>query len=358
MNVGDLMKPETSKTIAMLDVVDDYTDSQLRELGSALRRDDLLFHSPRWRPVFAAYGLTLLNWGVRRDGRLVAALPVVEQSSFITGHQLVSLPWFDAAGIISVEEEATALLVERLRLFADDRKCPLVQLRQRDAMGLSRHVRTDKLLMRLKLESNGEVLWKRLDPKVRNQVRKSEKSGVTIDFGGQELLKDFFAVYSENMRDLGSPSHSLGFFEAICAAFRDEVTIIRAMASGRVVGAGFTLANGPCLEIPWASSVKDSRPLCVNHGMYWKILERACGKGFEWFYFGRSSVGSGQHHFKQQWGAEEVPLHWYLLSGDEKHAEKESTPPGEKMGLAVKMWKKLPLPVSRWLGPKIIAQIP
>jgi hypothetical protein len=96
----------------------------------------------------------------------------------------------------------------------------------------------------------------------------------------------------------------------------------------------------------------------VNHLLYWQILLDACERGFQWFHFGRSTVGSGQHHFKSQWGAEEVPLHWYFLSRDPQVAASAAVPPQERFGWGTRLWQRLPLWAARRIGPWLISGIP
>lgn len=314
-----------------------------------------LFHRWDWSSVFDVYRLPLLRLAAYRGDRIVGILPLVQQRSRLFGTQWVSLPWFDAAGIVADEASASAALVREASSVAGARAGDTLQFRQSSEERFSPHCRTDKVLMRLRLPGSAEQLWDGLKAKVRNQVRKAEKEGLDVRDGGPELLPEFFDVYSRNMRDLGSPSHSLAFFAAICAAFAGDVTIWSVRHSGRAIGAGFTMRNGPVLEIPWASSLREFGSLCVNHAMYWKILEAACGAGFEWFHFGRSTVDSGTYHFKRQWGAEAAPLYWYYL-GDERAAAGVSDP-GERFSLARRAWTRLPLCVSRRLGPRLISKL-
>jgi hypothetical protein len=147
------------------------------------------------------------------------------------------------------------------------------------------------------------------------------------------------------------------FFQTVFGAFPEESRLHVVRLHGRAVGAGFTMANGNTLEIPWASSLKSYNGLCVNHLMYWRILSQACADGFEQFHFGRSTRGSGQHHFKLQWGSVEVPLYWYLL-GEERSGDHEAATPSGELGLGRRLWQKLPLWASRRLGPRFMAHIP
>ena len=52
------------------------------------------------------------------------------------------------------------------------------------------------------LPGSAEELWKGLDSKVRNQVRKGKKQGFSVAWGGLELLEGFYHVLSEYMREL------------------------------------------------------------------------------------------------------------------------------------------------------------
>ncbi|MGD9857161.1 MAG: FemAB family XrtA/PEP-CTERM system-associated protein [Planctomycetaceae bacterium] len=315
-----------------------------------------LFHRWDWDDVFRVYRLPVRRLAAWRDERIVGVLPLVQQRSRLFGNHLVSLPWFDAAGVAADDVAAAEALIEAAQSFRVSIRGETIQLRQDHEAGISPYCRNDKVLMRLRLPGDAEQLWDGLKPKVRNQARKAEKAGLAVNSGGVELLPEFFDVYSRNMRDLGSPSHSLRFFRAICEAFAAEVRLWTVSLSGNTIGAGFTMNNGSVLEIPWASSLREHGSLCVNHLMYWRILEFACRAGFEWFHFGRSTVDSGPYRFKKQWGAEAVPLSWYFL-GAEHAAAEAAHDPGERFGLAQQVWSRLPLCVSRRLGPFLISKL-
>ena len=125
---------------------------------------------------------------------------------------------------------------------------------------------------------------------------------------------------------------------------------------GQPIGAGMTLSEGAKMEIPWASSLRRHNALCVNHQLYWSILRYACDAGMEWFHFGRSTVGSGTYRFKRQWGAEAHSLHWYDVdprSGEFVEAERRE----DSFGLGRRIWMKLPVSISRLLGPRIILHV-
>lgn len=322
----------------------------------AARPQYALSHHLGWDGVYAAYRLPAFRLAAWRDDRLVGVLPLAAQRSRLFGSQLVSLPWLDAAGVLAEDEAARSALLQAALELARSSRLAQVQLRQRERVAAWPHCREDKVLMRLELEAEPEALWKRFNPKVRNQVRKAEKSGLCMTTGGAELLDELYAVYSENMRDLGSPSHSRRLLAAVLSSFVGQARIHVARVEGQLAGAGLTLHGPEQVEIPWASSFRRFNALCVNHLLYWHILAQACRDGARWFHFGRSTLESGTYHFKKQWGAEPVPLYWHLFRSDGRTPD--TTPPQEGHGKAVAVWTRLPLWITRRAGPWLMAQLP
>ncbi|MFM7926730.1 MAG: GNAT family N-acetyltransferase, partial [Pirellula sp.] len=109
-------------------------------------------------------------------------------------------------------------------------------------------------------------------------------------------------------------------------------------------------------EIPSASSLRRWNSAGVNMWMYWKLLERAIEKGSREFDFGRSTHGSGTYKFKEQWGAKPHPAIWqyYVRKGDPS----DMRPDSPTKVRFVNLWKKLPLWLTRLVGPSIVRGIP
>lgn len=345
---------EQSATLLVRTIGEEHVPAW-NEYAARLSSDSLFFRT-EWDAPYQTYRLKVDRLASFRDGKIVGILPLVRQQSFLFGRHLVSLPWFDACGVAADDEQSRAALVAEAVSRAKASRIAEVQLRQKQPSEISPHVRTDKVLMELPLPKTPGNLWDSFKPAVRNQVRKGQKSGLTVQSGGAELLADFFAVYSENMRDLGSPAHHRRFFEAVLENFAAESTLHVTKLNRETVGAGLTMANGNAMEIPWASSLRKHNKLCVNHTMYWHMLERSCEQGFEVFRFGRSTPDSGTYRFKKQWGAKPVQLHWYLLPTD-PDAVPDTAPPKDSYGRAAQMWTKLPVWAANFIGPKIIARV-
>ena len=111
------------------------------------------------------------------------------------------------------------------------------------------------------------------------------------------------------------------------------------------------------IEVPWASSLQAYLALCPNNLLYWTILQDAIERGLRYLDFGRSTPNEGTYRFKQQWGAKPHPMHWEycLLNGS---TMPDQSPKNAKFRYAIAAWQRLPVGVTRLLGPRIVRSIP
>ena len=315
------------------------------------------YHEWAWRGIFErAFGHESLYLMARRtDNRRVAGvLPLVEIRSALFGRTLTSLPFVNFGGVLSDSNDVAAALVDEAGKLARSRGCRHVEMRH-----LARHFeqlpcKQHKVTMRLPLEAG---MWDRIDRKARNQVRKAEKSELSVVRGGSDLLDEFYTVFARNMRDLGTPVYARRLFDEVLAAFPDRVRLIIVRLAGAPVAAGLTYRTRDLIEIPWASSIRDYNSLCPNHLLYWHAIDTAVAEGVRTFDFGRSTPGEGTFKFKEQWGAAPIPLHWeyWLAHGD---ALPDQSPKNPKFRLMIETWKRLPLWLANAVGPHIVSRIP
>jgi FemAB-related protein (PEP-CTERM system-associated) len=315
------------------------------------------YHDWQWRQVFkGAFGYDSMYFAARRRGRIVGVLPTVLLDGWLFGRALISLPFVNYGGVVADDAVTERALLDGAMAAARKHQCRHVELRHFRQHFAELACKRHKVTMTLPLRPAPEM-WTGLDRKARNQVRKAQKSGLTYQVGGGELLKSFYAVFARNMRDLGTPVYGARFFEEILRAFPGR-TRIHVVRHGTVpVAAGLTFQTGRAIEIPWASSVRDFNSLCPNHLLYWSALEGAVELGCFTFDFGRSTPNEGTYKFKEQWGAQPVPLCWEygLLQGDQLP---NSSPTNPKFRLAISLWKKLPVGVATRVGPMIVRSIP
>ncbi len=316
------------------------------------------YHRYLWKKVveesFGHRGYYLL---ARSGGRTVGVLPIIHMKSRLFGNFLVSVPFFNYGGLLCSDPAGrSALLKEGGRVMAECDASYLELRHLADPLpGLA--TRSHKVTMVLDLAPDSESQWGRFSPKLRNQVRKAQKSGLEVMVGGAELLDGFYRVFCRNMRDLGTPVYGREFFENVLHAREVDPRVISVLRGGETIASGIMTRFRDRVEVPWASSNRDFRECCPNNMLYWEAIRRAIGDGARSFDFGRSTPGEGTYLFKKQWGAEPVPLYWqYLLRPGVELPD--LNPANPKFRLAVQGWRRLPVALTRLLGPAIVRNIP
>ena len=314
-------------------------------------------HLWRWRRVLErAFEHEPVYLAARRGGEIAGVLPAMMMKSWMFGRSLVSLPSLNYGGILADDADAAQALLDEAAAVAAKHRASRVELRHRARQFDDLPAKQHKVTMLLKVEASESAAWEALDRKVRNQIKKAQKSGLQAVTGGRELIDEFYSVFAHNMRDLGTPVYGRRYFEAILNQFPSHARLFVVRQGNAALAGGLGFAYRDTFEMPNASALRAARPLCANVLLYWHAMQHAIADGRSVFDFGRSTPGDGPYQFKRQWGAEASPVAWEyrLLKG----GVPDQSPSNPKFKAAIAMWKRLPVPVATWLGPSIVRSIP
>jgi FemAB-related protein (PEP-CTERM system-associated) len=324
----------------------------------ASRPDATGYHQWCWRRVMEkGLGHRCRYLAAREDGRLVGVLPMAEIRRPFFGSALSSLPYVNYGGVLAASPAAADALIEHARTAVAREGLSYLVLRHRRRLFSDLPVRSHKQTMLLTLAESAEAMWTGLDRKVRNQIRKAEKSGLTVVAGGEELLDGFYDVFARNMRDLGTPVYGRELFAEMLRACPGAVRIHAVQLKGATIAAGLSYRYREVIEVPSASSLREHRSLCPNHIMYWHIIQSSIAEGARTLDFGRSTPGDGTYQFKEQWGAVPEQLEWeYVLGRGQRlpTADRHDS----RFNVAIEAWKRLPLGVANMIGPSIVRAVP
>lgn len=291
--------------------------------------------------------------------KLVGVLPMAFVKTPLFGRFLVSLPYLNSSGLVAETPEAAAALVDRAVDFAEQLDVRYLELRHEAAIDhpkLTEAV-TDKVHMRLALPETTDELWKSLKSKLRSQVRKPlNNESLSVHWGTHDLLDEFYSVFTQNMRDLGTPPFSRRLFASMLDEFSGDAEICSVRLDGQSVASALLIHGPGATQVPSASSLRKFNSTSANMLMYWHLLSRSIERGQDVFDFGRSSKGAGTHKFKAQWGAQEFPAVWqhFVREGEAT----DMRPNSGKYDLMIKTWQKLPVWLTKVVGPSIVRGIP
>ncbi len=318
-----------------------------------------LGHARAWATVTrTSYGLEP-HYLCARDaaGAVCGILPLqVFRGRPGAAARLISLPFLDSAGLLVRDEAvADALLAAALELCAAESYHGLELRCNEGARAEALAASTlDRVNLVLRLERDVEAQWELLRAKVRNQCRKAEREGLVLaPRDSSTLLEDFYRTFEINMRDLGSPVHSIGFFRAMAAGFGERLRFIVTHLEGRPVGGLVAIRFGGRVHVPWASTLRSERNRCPNNQIYWEAIRWAIESGAQHFDFGRSPVDGGTYRFKKGWGAEEEILAWRRFERDGRIVTQQAGTESRLLKQISQLWTRLPVPVASAIGARV-----
>jgi len=300
---------------------------------------------------------TIYLAALNEAGEICGVLPAVLLSSRLFGRFIISMPFFNYGSVLADSQGIEGKLIDALIGLAKSKMAEHVELRSvcsREGMLL----KTNKVAMILPLPTDSNVLWQDIGAKVRSQIKKANRFDLRMEFGKSELLDDFYQVFATNMRDLGTPVYSRTFFQnLITCELQEQFHIGVVYKDGSPVSCCFLMGHKDMLEIPWASTLSSFNHMNANMFMYWEILKKAISEKYDFFDFGRSSKDAGTFRFKKQWGAKPEQLYWhYWLS--EGGALPELNPNNPKYRLIISVWQRMPVWLTKLIGPRLVKFLP
>lgn len=319
-----------------------------------------------WSEAVASYGHD--HWNLvarRRDTDAVeAVLPLTHVESRLFGSQLVS-PAFGERGSIVLDAGgesmgAKHLLLEQTKRMADSREVDFVSLRGSQVGGPEDFtVENRYVTFRVPVSRGIEAVRADVkDSRLRQVDQAADDSSLTFRVGDSlDDLRAYYQLYLETMRGHGSPAHSFEFFRTLWEHMYDEGNLRLSMISheGSLINGIIDLSMGSTVYQWGVVSDYDFRDLNGGSLLLWKSLEWAAEEGYDTYEFGRTREGSGVYMFKKSFGGSKT---WYddLHYFPDREAELPN-PEDSKYEMAREVWQRLPLRVTRLVGPQIRKRI-
>lgn len=318
-----------------------------------------LYHKSVWKGFFEDYFKKPTFYiYVSENDTILGILPIIKVHSFLFGKSLVSFPHFDYGGLLASSDRAQNLLLEEGKKILEEQKSDELEIRMDQLMSdCSLKYKTKKISYILDLPETPELFQKQLKGTVRNRSKRPGKEGMYVKIGKGELLDSFYRVFAVNMRDLGTPVYAKSFFKHIMAAVPENFYITVVFTKNhKPAAASFCLCYKDKVEIPWVSSLRKYNKFSTNTCLYFNVISEAISRGFKRFDFGRCTKGGNTDRFKKNWKPREVQLYWYYIMKDDAGLPEDMSGKS-KYQLAVKMWSKLPVWLTKIMGPPLIKHL-
>ena len=337
----------------------DLADPTQRAAADAFvmaRPDGTPFHRPAWL-LGVARGTgnrAHMLLALAPSGQIVGLLPLHHVKSALFGQALVSSGFAVDGGILASDPAAVSALAAACEGMARDGGIGSVELRggpvpgegwamhEGSHLGFSRPIAAD---------DEAELLA--VPRKHRAELRKAlANDALRVEIGRDARhRRAHYRVYSESVRNLGTPVFPARLFREVLAAFGEDADILIVHEGDRPVSAVLTVYHQGRVMPFWGGGIGDARRLRSNELMYYRLMAHGRERGMSVFDFGRSKAGSGQAAWKRSFGFDPVPLSYHSWSATGER--RDVNPNSPQYQRRIDLWKKLPLPVANLIGPFI-----
>ena len=294
---------------------------------------------------------------VAESNKIRGVLPLFLVKNVVLGRTLISTPLGVYGGICADDEEASA----RLRLaaceMAREEQVQYLELRDQWPVEASGFL-TKELYVAfdLQLPASRDELLKNFPRDTRYMIRKGQKNGLSavVDNG---QLDTFYDIYSRSFAHLGTPVFSKRLFKTILEVMGEWCELTTVWRGTKALASVLSFRFRDQILAYFGGSLVEGRPVAANNYMYYEVMARALEAGVQQFDFGRSKLGSGSYAFKTQWNMRERPLPYQFFLVRRKNMPNFS-PSNPRFKFAIFLWKALPVPVTRVLGPAMVRAFP
>ncbi len=310
-------------------------------------------HLSGWKRVIEeVFGHRTYYLIARQGAAVVGVLPLTHIRSYLFGNALISNAFCVYGGPVAETQAAYAALEAEAIEIRDSVGAHYLELRSL----FPRHPdwpqkRDLYVTFRKAIDPDPAANMKAIPRKQRAMIRKGVANALVseIDLDVERL----HVVYAESVRNLGTPVYPKQFFRALKNQFGDACDIVTVLHNGRAVASVMNFYFRNEVMPYYGGGVSAARTLAANDFMYWEVMRRACERGYRVFDFGRSKVGTGSYDFKRYWGFEPMPLVYEYRLGIAKNIP-DNSPLNPKYRLFIEVWKRLPLPLTKLLGPIVV----
>jgi len=202
----------------------------------------------------------------------------------------------------------------------------------------------------LDLTRSAVVIYPKLSSNFRRNLRKAAQSRMRIERGaGPDYIERFYELYIESRSRHGVPPQPLRFFRLVREIFSstNDFEVWLASCGGEDVAGLVLLRYRDQLHYKWGAR-RVKAPPGINHAIHWSVIEEFAGK-VNIYNLGRCDLrNEGLVRFKEGLGGRQKLLPYAFLPKAPQQVSWE-VPIGLR-GSISKLWRRLPLPVTRVLG--------
>jgi hypothetical protein len=317
----------------------------------------VLYHTAAWREVITSvFGHTPRFLVARRGTVVTGVLPLYQVRFAALGSKLISIPYdMGSGGPLASDGESEKALAIAAQDLARALGVRFLQMRSgvpRPALEGLGFERSEPVLLSETDLSLGTEVYDRVSPDNRQSIRKAKRRGVEVrEAESLQDFEDFYRIYLRAFRAFGTPPYGPTYFPTLWKRLAPDrlVRLLIARINGRTVGGLVMFAWQRSLISKFAAVLPEAVPARAFAALYGAAIDQGIEEGAQRLNWGTAAPHQvGLIEFKERWGAQTTPAVLYSLPVSGRVPSVSTY--YEDGGLARRVWRRLPLPLTVRLG--------
>jgi len=316
-----------------------------------------IFHLTKWkRAIEDAFNHNAFYYYAVSNGKIRGILPIFQLKSLFFGNILSSVPFAAYGGILADSPEIQRELLDKASAITKELNADYLEFKFKDQNELDLPSTDTYFTFIKQLSDDHDENFKAIPRKQRRMVRIGIKSGLQALFSN-DYLDEFYELFAQNVHRLGTPVYPKKWFQTLLSVFGDEAELLVIKFKDKVISGVISFYYKDIVLPYYAASFVEYRKYAPNDFQYWELMKHAVEKECRFFDFGRSKKGTGHFSYKKHWGFEPTQLHYKFLL-NKLSSLPELNPLNPKYKRKIEAWRKLPLSLTKIIGPHLVKYIP
>ncbi|MBN1559400.1 FemAB family PEP-CTERM system-associated protein [candidate division KSB1 bacterium] len=317
------------------------------------------FHRTEWKEIIErTFGFKSYYLFAEEDDLIQGVLPLFHINGLFSGKALISTPFAVYGGIVASTTVARDALFSACRERADDLGVKFVELRHLIKADIPELKSRDSLYATFikEMPERVEDIYEQLPKEARRMVRKGRSNGLTTRIDHDDV-DTFYNIYAISVRKFGTPVFPKKLFRTCLDVLHENASILYVAEENKVIAGVLSFYYKDTVLPYYSGMLADAKSIAPHNLMYLAVMEDARQRGYRKFDFGRSKIGTGPASFKKHMGFEpmNLPYQFYLKNGNDLPNKNQTNP---KYATALNIWRRLPLSVTKIVGPHIVKMFP
>jgi serine/alanine adding enzyme len=362
--IGNLMLNNDSNKIKIL-LLSKEKESRYSEYV-AQSQDATIYHTLEWRDISCKVFNHKAQFLIAEENDNIKGVFPLFLVKGLMSRRLVSVPLRDKGGPLYDSPEVLGQLLEAAKKLMVEQKCKYIQIKTWHGLDFQNNkpawIQQNSYFLNsaLALGENPEVIHAKFHGSVRKAIRKSMREGVTCYWGKSlDDMEKFYFLFLLTRKKLGVPPYGFNLFYEIWEKMiqKGSAGLLLAQYQETVISGLIVFFFHDTVSTGYAASHEKYLHLRANNLIHWEAIKDSCIWGYKCFDIGADSPDNPSLlEFKARLGAftEKTP-HYYISDNTTESFGMDFD--SRKYRLARKLFAKLPLGISKRIGPIIIRQL-